>query len=102
MGASAGGHAAAAAAPSHTPFPPTPTQPPCSSSEDTEGERLGRGTQINIFLKDSCLEYLQQDKLRQLVQRYSEFINFPIYLQEERTVEKEVCGCESLCEGAGV
>ncbi|KAL4424759.1 hypothetical protein ABPG77_000799, partial [Micractinium sp. CCAP 211/92] len=59
-------------------------------SEDTEGEPLGRGTQINIYLKDSCLEYLSEEKLRELVQRYSEFINFPIYMLETRTEEKEV------------
>ncbi|KAI7840066.1 hypothetical protein COHA_006196 [Chlorella ohadii] len=59
-------------------------------SEDTEGERLGRGTQINIYLKESCQEYLQEDKLRGLVQRYSEFINFPILMLTTRTEEKEV------------
>ncbi len=151
-------------------------------SEDTDGEPLGRGSQINIYLKESCLEYLQargqgggggwgrgvseghaallprrgavcvsglwasptpvqrclarlysrlypptyppthppghlptcpptrpptqlpthspthplthpplqEDKLKELVQRYSEFINFPIYLLTTKEVEKEV------------
>ncbi|EFN50654.1 hypothetical protein CHLNCDRAFT_59468, partial [Chlorella variabilis] len=58
-------------------------------SEDTEGAPLGRGTQINIYLKESCQEYLQEDKLKELVQRYSEFINFPIYMLTHSTVEKE-------------
>ena len=31
-----------------------------------------------------------QDKLKELVQRYSEFISFPIYLLTEKSVEKEV------------
>lgn len=59
-------------------------------SEDTTGEPLGRGTQINIYLKDTCLEYLEEAKLKELVQRYSEFINFPIQLLVEKEVEKEV------------
>ena len=60
-------------------------------SEDVEGsEPLHRGTQINIHLKDEAKEYLQNAKLRELVARYSEFINFPISLLTEKTVEKEV------------
>ena len=59
-------------------------------SEDTDGEPLGRGTKINIHLKDSCQEYLQENKLRSLVERYSEFISFPIYLWTEKNVTKEV------------
>jgi heat shock protein 90kDa beta len=59
-------------------------------SQDADGEPLGRGTLINIHLKDSCLEYLQESKLKELVQRYSEFISFPIYLRTEREESKEV------------
>lgn len=59
-------------------------------SEDKDGEPLGRGTQINIYLKDSCLEYVEEAKVKELVQRYSEFINFPIMMLETRTEEKEV------------
>ncbi|PSC75445.1 endoplasmin-like protein [Micractinium conductrix] len=59
-------------------------------SEDAEGEPLGRGTQINIYLKDTAMEYLSEDKLKELVQRYSEFINFPILMLETRTESKEV------------
>ena len=59
-------------------------------SEDTEGEPLGRGTKINIYLKEEAAEYADQDKLKELVVKYSEFINFPIYLWSERTETKEV------------
>ncbi len=48
-------------------------------SED-QGEPLGRGVEINIYLKEEAQEYLEESKLESLVQRYSEFINFPIYL----------------------
>jgi len=59
-------------------------------SEDKDGEDLGRGTQINIYLKDDAAEYAEEDKLKELVARYSEFINFPIYLYDSHEVSKEV------------
>jgi heat shock protein beta len=59
-------------------------------SEDKDGEPLGRGTQINIYLKEEASEYADQGKLKELVAKYSEFINFPIYLHTEKEVEKEV------------
>lgn len=58
-------------------------------SEDTEGEPLGRGTQINIYLKDEAQEYASEDKLKELVEKYSEFINFPIYMYTSKEVEEE-------------
>mmetsp|Transcript_14050 Transcript_14050/g.42403 ORF Transcript_14050/g.42403 Transcript_14050/m.42403 type:complete len:949 (-) Transcript_14050:289-3135(-) len=61
-----------------------------SISEDKEGEPLGRGTLIKIFLKEEAQEYVQEGKLRDLVSQYSEFINFPIYLLTTKEVEKEV------------
>ncbi|EFJ49245.1 hypothetical protein VOLCADRAFT_80696 [Volvox carteri f. nagariensis] len=61
-----------------------------SISEDTENEPLGRGTLIKIHLKEEAQEYANEAKLKELVQRYSEFINFPIYLQAEKEVEVPV------------
>jgi len=55
-----------------------------------EGEDLGRGCEINIYLKEEAQEYLEEDKLRELVGKYSEFINFPIYLWSSKEVEEEV------------
>jgi heat shock protein 90kDa beta len=69
-------------------------------SEDVNGEPLGRGTQINIHLKKEAKEYMQESKLKDLVARYSEFINFPISLQVENTVEKEVPLDEAELEAA--
>uniref|UniRef100_A0A7S1WYH7 Histidine kinase/HSP90-like ATPase domain-containing protein n=1 Tax=Tetraselmis chuii TaxID=63592 RepID=A0A7S1WYH7_9CHLO len=59
-------------------------------SEDHESEPLGRGTQINIYLKDEAQEYANEDKLRSLVEKYSEFINFPIYMYASKEVQEEV------------
>ncbi|XP_061363696.1 endoplasmin homolog [Gastrolobium bilobum] len=59
-------------------------------SEDTWNEPLGRGTEIRLHLKDEAGEYLEESKLKELVKRYSEFINFPIYLWASKEVDVEV------------
>ncbi|KAJ8601854.1 hypothetical protein CTAYLR_002662 [Chrysophaeum taylorii] len=50
-----------------------------------EDNSLGRGTEITLFLKDDAGEFLDQDRLEELVLRYSEFITFPIYLYKSKT-----------------
>merc|ERR1719379_1248338 len=57
--------------------------------EDT-GEALGRGTKIVLTLKEDCLEFLEEERLKGLIKRYSEFINFPIYLYTTKEEEEEV------------
>ncbi|WIA23790.1 hypothetical protein OEZ85_013471 [Tetradesmus obliquus] len=58
------------------------------SEDEGENEDLGRGTLIKIHLKEGEEEYADEARLKALVTKYSEFINFPIYLQA--TTEKEV------------
>merc|ERR1719502_2444156 len=58
--------------------------------EDPAGATLGRGTELTLHLKDDCKEFTEPDKIKDLVKKYSEFISFPIYLRETKTVEKEV------------
>jgi len=64
-----------------------------SVAEDPRGNTLGRGTEITLFLKEDAHEYLDQDRLSELIQRYSEFITFPIHLykshKEEVAVDEE-------------
>ncbi|KAF3796422.1 Endoplasmin-like protein [Nymphaea thermarum] len=59
-------------------------------SEDTWNEPLGRGTEIRLHLREEASEYVQEEKLKELVKRYSEFINFPIYLWASKEVDVEV------------
>ncbi|KAH1214682.1 Endoplasmin [Glycine max] len=59
-------------------------------SEDTWNEPLGRGTEIRLHLKEEAGEYLEESKLKELVKRYSEFINFPIYIWASKEVDVEV------------
>merc|ERR1712139_569097 len=51
---------------------------------------LGRGTKIACYLKEDQLEYLEERRLKDLVKKHSEFINYPISLWTEKTVDKEV------------
>lgn len=52
--------------------------------------KIGRGTKIILFLKDECVEYLEERKLKDLIKKHSEFISFPIELWVEKSTEKEV------------
>jgi molecular chaperone HtpG len=45
---------------------------------DTSGEELGRGTKIQLFMKEDQLEFLEERRLKDLVKKHSEFINYPI------------------------
>merc|ERR1719316_1234408 len=60
------------------------------SVKEDEGEALGRGTKIVLSLKEDCLEFLEEERLKGLIKRYSEFINFPIYLYTTKEEEEEV------------
>jgi len=54
------------------------------------GEVITRGTRITMTLKEDQHEYLEERRLKDLVKKHSEFINYPIELQVEKTTEKEV------------
>jgi len=58
--------------------------------KDDSGEDLGRGTKITCYLKDDQLDYLEESRIKELVRKHSEFINYPISLYVEKTVSKEV------------
>ena len=62
-----------------------------SVAPDPRGDTLGRGSEITLFLKEDAGEFLDQDRLEELVKRYSEFITFPIslYMSKTETVEIE-------------
>uniref|UniRef100_A0A1U7XNI9 Heat shock protein 83-like n=2 Tax=Nicotiana sylvestris TaxID=4096 RepID=A0A1U7XNI9_NICSY len=59
-------------------------------TRDVNGEPLGRGTKITLYLKEDQVEYLEERRIKDLVKKHSEFISYPIYLWTEKTVEKEV------------
>jgi len=59
-------------------------------AEDPRGSSLGRGTEIVLRLKEDAKEFADFATLKRIVTKYSEFINFPIYIEEVKEVEKEV------------
>lgn len=64
------------------------------------GEPLGRGTKMTLYLKEDQLEYLEERRLKDLIKKHSEFINYPISLWTENTTEKEVSDDEEEEEKA--
>jgi len=52
--------------------------------------KLSRGTKIILYLKKDQQDFLEERKIKDLVKKHSEFIGYPIYLQTEKTEEKEV------------
>jgi heat shock protein beta len=61
-----------------------------SVTKDPRGNTLERGTEITLFLKEDASEFLDQDRLKELVERYSEFITFPIYVHTSKEEQVEV------------
>jgi len=60
-----------------------------SIAEDPRGNTLLRGTQISLYLKEEARDFLEVDTIRNLVHKYSQFINFNIYLWTSKTEEVE-------------
>ena len=58
--------------------------------KDPRGDTLGRGTRVTLHLKDDAAEYLEQDKIKNLVKKYSEFINYPIKVYCSKEVKEQV------------
>lgn len=59
-------------------------------SKDPRGNTLGRGTSITLHLKSDAYDFCDQEKLQELVKKYSEFINFPIFLKTSKEVRKDI------------
>ena len=53
--------------------------------EDPRGDTLKRGTQISLFLKEEAYDFANLDTLKDLIGKYSQFINFNIYLWSSKT-----------------
>lgn len=58
--------------------------------EDPRGNTLKRGSIVSLHLKDEAQDFLEEDTLRELIRKYSQFINFPITLWSSKTIDEEV------------
>merc|ERR1712061_694321 len=57
--------------------------------DDPRGNTLGRGTRVTLHLKEDAHDYLSEDKLKESVKKYSQFIQYPIYVKVKKEVEAE-------------
>merc|ERR1719183_772655 len=57
--------------------------------EDPRGNTLGRGTRVTLHLKEDALDYLNESRLKELVGKFSQFIQYPIYVKTKKEIEAE-------------
>ncbi|XP_017000822.1 heat shock protein 83 [Drosophila takahashii] len=58
-------------------------------------EPLGRGTKIVLHIKEDQTDYLEESKIKEIVNKHSQFIGYPIKLLVEKEREKEVSDDEA-------
>merc|ERR1712072_1421871 len=57
--------------------------------DDPRGSTLGRGTRVTLHLKEDAHDYLSEDKLKETAKKYSQFIQFPIYVKVKKEVDAD-------------
>merc|ERR1712190_680085 len=57
--------------------------------DDPRGNTLGRGTRVTLHLKEDAHDYLSEDKLKETTKKYSQLIQFPIYVKVKKEVDAE-------------
>nr|AWX67685.1 heat shock protein 90 [Heortia vitessoides] len=60
-----------------------------------QGEPLGRGTKIVLHIKEDLSEFLEDQKIKEIVKKHSQFIGYPIKLVVEKEREKELSDDEA-------
>merc|ERR1712019_130261 len=56
---------------------------------DPRGNTLGRGSRVTLHLKEDAHDYLSEDKLKESAKKYSQFIQFPIYVKVKKEVDAD-------------
>ena len=62
------------------------------SYEITEGGREKHGTEITLSLKEDCRDYIVEFRLREIIKKYSDFVEYPILMditREEPELDEE-------------
>nr|QOI90314.1 hypothetical protein HWQ62_00177 [Pyramimonas orientalis virus] len=58
--------------------------------EEYDEPVVEHGVRLVLTMKDDCVDYLEESKIKEIVKKHSEFINYPINLWTVRTESKEV------------
>ncbi|TMW49127.1 hypothetical protein DOY81_005782 [Sarcophaga bullata] len=58
-------------------------------------EPLGRGTKIVLYIKEDQTEYLEESKIKEIVNKHSQFIGYPIKLLVQKERDQEVSDDEA-------
>ncbi|MCU0776699.1 MAG: molecular chaperone HtpG [Akkermansiaceae bacterium] len=64
--------------------------------EETSG--LDRGSKLVLHLKEDCAEYASESRVRHLIETYSNFVGFPIFLNGKRINEVEALWLKNKSE----
>merc|ERR1712057_114200 len=57
--------------------------------EDPRGNTLGRGTRVTLHLKEDAHDFLSEDKLKETAKKFSQFIQYPIYVKVKKEVDAD-------------
>jgi len=57
--------------------------------DDPRGNTLGRGSRVTLHLKEDAHDFLSEERLKDISKKYSQFIQFPIYVKVRREVNLE-------------
>ncbi|ROK47447.1 Heat shock protein 75 kDa, mitochondrial [Anabarilius grahami] len=59
--------------------------------EVAEASGVRQGTKIVLHLKDDCKEFSSEDRVKEVVTKYSNFVSFSIFLNRWRLNTQQVC-----------
>ncbi len=54
-----------------------------------EGSKAETGTEITLFLNDDCLEFCNEYRIREVLEKYCSFMPTPIYLEDEGSAARK-------------
>uniref|UniRef100_A0AAX7VE67 Heat shock protein 75 kDa, mitochondrial n=1 Tax=Astatotilapia calliptera TaxID=8154 RepID=A0AAX7VE67_ASTCA len=66
--------------------------------EIAEATGVQQGTKIVLHLKDDCKEFSSEDRVKEVVTKYSNFVSFPIFLNGRRLNTLQVSCCSSVLD----
>merc|ERR1712127_260521 len=61
-----------------------------------DGPSIGRGTRIELIMKEDQTEYCEEKKIKEIVKKHSQFIGYPIKLHVEKEREVETAADEEV------